>query len=136
MRFLPVILALALVVYALVDCVRSDDSDMPVGLPKAVWVILIIVFPGVGAIAWLVVSRVARQGQRTPGRPLFGGGQSHPSASRRAAPRPLAPDDDPDFLASLGRQEPELPTEPEAPTGEDAPEPDAGPQDENPTPRS
>jgi len=135
MRFLPVILALALVVYALVDCVRSDDSDMPVGLPKAVWVILIIVFPGAGAVAWLVVSRVARQGQRTPGRPLFGGGPSHPSTSRAPAPRPVAPDDDPDFLASLGRPEPQPPVEPEDPTGEGAPEPDGGPQDEDPSPR-
>ena len=135
MRFLPVILALALVVYALVDCVRSDDSDMPVGLPKAVWVILIIVFPGAGAVAWLVVSRVARQGQRTPGRPLFGGGPSHPSTSRGPAPRPVAPDDDPDFLASLGRPEPQPPAEPEDPTGEGAPEPDGGPQDEDPSPR-
>lgn len=108
MRYLPFVLALALVIYALVDCVRADDSDMPVGLPKAVWVILIIIFPGAGAVAWLVVSRVSRQGPRAPGRTVFGGASpSHPSTTRRPTTRPVAPDDDPEFLASLGRPRPE-----------------------------
>ncbi|HLT83019.1 MAG TPA: PLD nuclease N-terminal domain-containing protein [Phototrophicaceae bacterium] len=116
MRFLPVILLVALVVYALVDCVRSDDADMPVGLPKAVWVVLIVVFPGAGALAWLVVSRVSRQ---AAGQVRGGSGTvAHPS--RRPAPRPLAPDDDPDFLAGLGRQRPVEPPAPEPAADADA----------------
>ena len=58
------ILLVALVVYALVDCVRYDRTQMPGGLPKALWVTLIIVFPAAGALAWLVVSRVNTQAQR------------------------------------------------------------------------
>ncbi len=115
LRYLPFILLLALVVYALVDCVRSEDADMPVGLPKAVWVVLIVIFPGVGALAWLVVSRTSRQ---AAGRV---GGAAHPSrpSSRRPAPRPLAPDDDPEFLAGLGRPRPSESPAPEPETDED-----------------
>jgi hypothetical protein len=111
MRYLPVILLVALTIYALVDCTRYEDSEMPVGLPKAVWVILIVIFPAAGAIAWLVVSRVgradagaaarrpatgARPGPRPAGRPS-------PFASRRPA-GPPAPDDDPEFLAALDQE--------------------------------
>ncbi|WP_152187483.1 PLD nuclease N-terminal domain-containing protein [Georgenia satyanarayanai] len=118
MRFLPVILLVALVVYALVDCVRSDDADMPVGLPKALWVILIVVFPGAGALAWLVVSRVSRQAAGQ----VRGGAAGRPSrpGPRRPAPRPLAPDDDPEFLAGLDRQRPAEPPAPEPTADTDA----------------
>jgi len=152
MRYLPFILALALVIYALVDCVRSDDSEMPVGLPKAVWVVLIVIFPGAGAVAWLVVSRVARQGQRTGGRPVYRGGSSaHPSAPRRPVTRQVAPDDDPEFLASLDRPrttpgpgaQPNRETQPEPdaqpaadPPADDAADDDAQGPDGGPTPRA
>lgn len=119
LRYLPFILLVALVVYALVDCVRSDDADMPVGLPKALWVILIVVFPGAGALAWLVVSRVSRQ---AAGQVRGGSGPvGHPSrpGPRRPAPRPIAPDDDPEFLAGLGRPRPAEPPAPEPAADED-----------------
>lgn len=111
MRYLPFILLFALIVYALVDCVRYEDSRMPVGLPKAIWVILIVVFPVAGAAAWLVVSRVTA-------RAAAGGGGSAgysppPKAPRPRPTRPVAPDDDPEFLASLRRPTPEPETAPE-----------------------
>src|SRR5690554_2973003 len=113
MRYLPFILLFALIVYALVDCVRYEDSRMPVGLPKAIWVILIVVFPVAGAAAWLVVSRVTARAAAGGG---GSAGYAPPPQARRPRPtRPVAPDDDPEFLASLGRPIPE----PEA-----APEPD------------
>lgn len=99
------ILLVALVVYALVDCVRYNRTQMPGGLPKALWVTLIIVFPAAGALAWLVVSRVNTQAQRAAR-----SGRAHPSGyapgvpPRRPVTRPVAPDDDPEFLASLNRR--------------------------------
>ncbi|PYF99571.1 Phospholipase_D-nuclease N-terminal [Georgenia satyanarayanai] len=126
LRFLFIAL-IALVVYALVDCVRTNNADMPGGLPKALWAILIVVFPGAGALAWLVVSRATRQaagqvrgGSAPVGRP------SRPGP-RRPAPRPLAPDDDPEFLAGLGRQQPAEPPAPEPTTDEDAEDEDGQP---------
>lgn len=127
LRYLPFILILALTIYALVDCVVNDDSDLPIDLPKGVWVVLIIVFPAVGSIAWLVVSRVGRL--RT-GSTSFG---SRPAPGYRAPQRPprmrpVAPDDDPDFLASLDRSASS--PEPEGPGGP-ATGPGAAPEDED-----
>ena len=113
------ILLVALVVYALVDCVRYDRTQMPGGLPKALWVTLIVVFPAAGALAWLVVSRVNTQAQRAAPR-----GPAHPSGygpgvpPRRPVTRPVAPDDDPEFLASLNRRAEQERREAEAEQGE------------------
>ncbi|HLV04834.1 PLD nuclease N-terminal domain-containing protein [uncultured Georgenia sp.] len=140
MRYLPLVLLLALVIYALVDCVRSDDEDMPVGLPKAIWVILIIVFPAAGAAAWLVVSRVSRKAQHAGGRGGAAYGAPSAGPATRHPSRPIAPDDDPEFLADLSRRlrqpeppepEPEAgPAEGEGPTGDEASSPsdEDGPQ--------
>lgn len=112
LRYLPFILILALTIYALVDCVLNDDSDMPVELPKGVWVILIVLFPAIGSIAWLVVSRVGRRHARDarPGyAPGAGSTPGYLPPRRPARPqriRPVAPDDDPEFLASLDRSTP------------------------------
>ncbi len=87
MRFLLAVVILTLVVYALVDCVRTRSYDIKV-MPKAVWVLVILVgFPPLGALAWLLAGR-----QRGPAQP----------PDRRG--RPIAPDDDPDFLWNLEQQ--------------------------------
>lgn len=102
LRILPVVLLIALVVYALIDCVRTPDDDMPVGIPKVLWVILIILFPGIAALAWIVVSRVARANAaqaRSPRRPGLWSSPTPPRPVRRSGP--TAPDDDPEFLARL-----------------------------------
>jgi hypothetical protein len=101
LRILPVVLLIALVVYALIDCVRTPDDDMPVGIPKVLWVILIILFPGIAALAWIVVSRVARANASPApsGRPGVWSSPTPPRPVRRRGP--VAPDDDPEFLARL-----------------------------------
>lgn len=82
MRYLVTLALLALIVYAILDCVRAEEHQR-VGLPQWAWVAIIVAFPGVGAIVWLVVSRFAA-----------------PTAPRRPA-GPTAPDDDPEFLREL-----------------------------------
>lgn len=85
------VIPLAIMVYALVDCVRTPESQAPSGVPKAGWILVIVVVPVLGAVGWLVVSRI-------PGINL-------PRASRPKRPRgPVAPDDDPQFLANLDWQ--------------------------------
>lgn len=96
-RYLPVVIELALLVYCLIDCIQSDEGSVR-NLPKTMWVLLIIFLPIVGSVAWLVV-----------GRPLGAPARSVPWPSTRTAGFPeherprtaMAPDDDPEFLAGL-----------------------------------
>jgi hypothetical protein len=59
-------------------------------LPKGVWVFLILLFSPSGAIVWFVAGRPERARTNT-WRP----GSGFPERER---PRPVAPDDDPEFL--------------------------------------
>ncbi|MEE6273912.1 PLDc N-terminal domain-containing protein [Georgenia sp. MJ206] len=128
MRYLPLVALLVLTIYALVDCVRYEDENLPSGMPKALWIVLIVIFPAAGPIAWLVVSRASRAGGATrPARPSAG--PAHPSGfstrpSRRPA-GPVAPDDDPDFLANLDRARRDREREAQGPAA--APEEKPGP---------
>ena len=96
-RFLPFALELFLVVFCLIDCIQSDEGSIR-NLGKVWWVLLILFFPLIGAIAWLVA-----------GRPLPGPRRqvSWPSTRTAGFPeyerprRSVAPDDDPEFLAQM-----------------------------------
>ena len=73
---------LALTVYAAIDCIRTPEEEVK-GIPKAVWLIVILIVWLVGPIIWLIAGR---DRGRTP----------------RTAPRaPVAPDDDPEFLRRI-----------------------------------
>ena len=91
---------LALIVVALIDCLSVEDFQIR-ALPRVVWVFLILLFSPVGPIAWFVAGRPERATAATPAAPVT---YSAPPG------RPLAPDDDPEFLgriASRKRQEDE-----------------------------
>lgn len=90
-RLLPWLLTIAVTVYAVVDCVQTDDAQVR-GLPKLLWLLLILLFPIVGAIAWFIAGRPQRG---TAGRGPSGRGPTH------RPPPPRGPDDDPDFLRRL-----------------------------------
>lgn len=77
---------LALTIYALIDAIQTEDARVQ-HLPKLIWILLILLFTPIGAIAWLFTGR--QHGPRSGRR-----GSSYPSA-------PRGPDDDPDFLRSL-----------------------------------
>jgi phospholipase D-like protein len=116
-RFLPFLISLVLSVYALFSCIQTRDEDVPY-LPKLVWIVLIVFVPFVGPITWLLMSR--SQGIRRD-----------QAVQRRPKPtaRPVAPDDDPDFLASLDRyRDPRTTVRPPAP--DDAKPPEDKPKDD------
>lgn len=99
-RYLPFLIELALVVYCLIDCI-STDSLLVRNLNKTVWVLLIIFVPIVGSIAWLVAGRPERSQRASSSVPWPSTATAgFPEYER---PRPLGPDDDPRFLASLDR---------------------------------
>ena len=85
LRAIPIVLSIALTIFALADCIQTTDDKVR-GIPKWAWIVLIVLLPWVGPITWLVVGK-----ERKPG----GGGP------RRQRPGPLAPDEDPDFLRQL-----------------------------------
>ena len=79
--------SLGLLVYALVDLVTTPASAVRT-LPKALW-FLVVLPPLFGPLAWLLAGRPRR-------------GHGRPTAAPPA--RPIAPDDDEDFLRELRRR--------------------------------
>ncbi|MFI9203773.1 PLD nuclease N-terminal domain-containing protein [Streptomyces sp. NPDC053048] len=90
LRYLPFLLILALWIYAFIDCLNTPENEVR-GLPKLAWVFIILLFGEVlvGPVAWLVAGR--------------------PKAAARAAGerRWVAPDDNPEFLRSLKKDDPD-----------------------------
>jgi hypothetical protein len=101
-RVLPLLLSLALGIYAFIDCLTTDEQKVR-NLPKIVWVFVILLFFFLGPIGWLVAGRPKREHASGGG---FGFGS-------RGQGRQMAPDDDPDFLASLNKDN-RKPAEPTA----------------------
>jgi len=97
-RVVATLLLIGLVVYCIVDVLRSD-KDERLGVPSFLWILLIVLLPLFGGVAWLVVSSAQRSG-RAQYAPRVRPRRSGPGT---APQRPVAPDDDPDFLRSLER---------------------------------
>ncbi|MFB7904960.1 PLD nuclease N-terminal domain-containing protein [Kitasatospora sp. NPDC056076] len=102
---LTIVLPLALWVWAFIDCLVTPEGEVR-HLPKPIWLIIVLLFPPLGPIAWLVAGK--RRGFLRTGAPDGGPGRTDADGrSGSAAPRrgrPVAPDDDPEFLASLGNE--------------------------------
>jgi hypothetical protein len=88
---------LALLLFALIDCLSRDEFELR-ALPKVVWVLLILLFSPIGAIAYLIAGRPERAARRAGS---WAPGSGFPERER---PRPVAPDDDPAFLRGLADQ--------------------------------
>jgi hypothetical protein len=84
MRVLFILLSIAIQLYGLIDCAQREDTEVR-SLPRWGWLIIIVLVPTIGAIAYLIAGRPKRPG---------GGGNKKPR-------RTIAPDDDPDFLRGL-----------------------------------
>ena len=98
-RYLPYIVVLGLLVYALIDCIQTDPVVVR-NLPKLFWVWLIILLPLVGSVAWLVAGRP--EGAQRP-RPVPWPSTATAGFPEYERPRPpRGPDDDDAFLSGLG----------------------------------
>jgi phospholipase D-like protein len=96
LRLIPVVLILGFALLALIDLLSRDDDDIR-GLPKIVWAFVILLFPLLGSLAWFFAGRP----RQPSGSPLWRPGGGFPESARR---RPVAPDDDPEFLRRLGER--------------------------------
>ncbi|MDR2453610.1 MAG: PLD nuclease N-terminal domain-containing protein [Bifidobacteriaceae bacterium] len=84
---------LALMIYAVADCAADSDVDR-FSVPKVLWILLIILVPVFGPLAWLAAAKLARPRPR-------------PAQGIRPAwrERPVAPDDNPQFLRRLAEEQ-------------------------------
>ncbi|MBG0853336.1 PLDc_N domain-containing protein [Streptomyces spinoverrucosus] len=87
LRILMFVVPLALSVYAFIDCISTDEKDIR-HMPKPLWAILVLLFPLVGSISWLIAGK-----QRRPA--------GHIGRRREW----VAPDDNPEFLKSLSEED-------------------------------
>ncbi len=79
------VIAVALDIFTIIDIITIDERRVR-GLPKFLWVAVVVILPLVGAILWFTIGRARSDGGR---------------GERRT----LAPDDDPNFLRNLRRDE-------------------------------
>jgi len=108
MRLFLMVFVITLALYALIDCVRTPEEDMPARMPKHLWITLILMFSTImlGPLAWIITSRVSaaekRGGQLSGG--LWSAEKGVDLHLSRHASAPAAPDDDPEFLRKLDEQ--------------------------------
>jgi hypothetical protein len=95
-RGLPVLLEAGLLIFCLIEAIQTPADEIR-GLDKIWWIIVIIVVPLIGGIAWLVAGRPLRQ--RNPNQWRSGGG--FPEYERNRSRAPMGPDDDPEFLSEM-----------------------------------
>jgi hypothetical protein len=81
------VVVVILTIYTLVDCALFDRNRIR-GVPRWVWIFMIILLPVLGPALWLLIGRGRR-------------GNSGSTGGRTT--RSVAPDDDPDFLRGLDR---------------------------------
>lgn len=86
-RILPIVLAVAVWIYGIIHCSLTKSEYMPGRVPKWGWLALNILVPVLGAAVWFVALYMARNAE-----------------NQEKSPAPLAPDDDPEFLAHLERE--------------------------------
>jgi hypothetical protein len=84
---------LVLLMLALISCLSAERVR---AMPRALWVLVILLLPVVGPVAYFLA-----------GRPVTGGPGGTPArpAGPRPRPRPTSPDDDPDFLRTLNAEQ-------------------------------
>lgn len=96
LRYLPVLIELGLLVYCLIDIIQTPEGEVR-NLPKFGWIVLLILVPIIGGIAWLVAGRpvAPRRAVAWPAGPTAG----FPEYERPVR----GPDDDTEYLAGLDR---------------------------------
>jgi hypothetical protein len=100
LRLLVPLLIILVTVYAVVECIQTEESQVR-NLHKLIWILLIVIAPPVGAIAWLIAGRPQ---SILPGGGPGGHGPGGPGAGTTGRGRPSAPrgpEDDPDIQRGL-----------------------------------
>ncbi|MEU5973753.1 PLD nuclease N-terminal domain-containing protein [Streptomyces sp. NPDC047315] len=97
LRTLLPLLVLGMWIYAFIDVLNTPEKEVR-NLPKVAWVIIVLLFMPLGPIAWFIAGRPRRAVAGGGLAAAFGGGGSRGGRGGGW----VAPDDNPDFLKSLG----------------------------------
>jgi len=117
---LIILFSVGFVLPCMLDITTTPDSEFTT-FGKGTWLLIVGAFWVPGAAAWLVAGRPRRPSFLHRSNPYPAGGYGPAQALRRhpaaqtaagyggqlaflAAPRPIGPDDDPDFLLELDRR--------------------------------
>lgn len=92
-----VLINLVLLVYCVLNIVTTPEEQVR-NLPKLVWLVLVIVLPLAGGVAWLVAGRPPSRRGGPPGRSSSGRFPEYERPGRAVAQNP---DDDEAFLREL-----------------------------------
>ncbi|MBC7374816.1 MAG: PLDc N-terminal domain-containing protein [Frankiales bacterium] len=92
-----VVVELALVVYCVLNIITTPEAQVR-NLPKLLWLILALLFPLVGGLAWLIAGRPQGPARSLPYKGNTGIPAEYDRLGRATA---FSPDDDAAFLASL-----------------------------------
>lgn len=91
------LLLLGLWVFCLIDVIVTDESQVR-NLPKVVWVIIVLLLPDVGSIAWLVAGH---PWQSRPRPALSRAAREFPEYDRPGRQAATTPEEDEAFLRQL-----------------------------------
>ncbi len=94
LRALPFLLVFVLAIFCLVEAISARDDQVR-NLPKWAWILLVLFFPFLGSIAWLVAGRPSRAPQQTWAPPGF------PEYDRPGRAAATNPEDDAEFLRKV-----------------------------------
>ncbi|MBB0245494.1 hypothetical protein FNQ90_15630 [Streptomyces alkaliphilus] len=94
LRVLMFLALLGLAIFALVDCIRTNNDDVK-HLPKPVWMMVIVFAWVLGPIAWLLLGK----------RRAFPAARGNGGGGVRRGGGWVAPDDNPDFLRTLNEEQ-------------------------------
>lgn len=78
------LLTLALTVFALIDIITRDNSQVK-HMPKMVWLLLVILIPLLGSILWFAIGREYPERSAAPRPPQFAPWATEPPAPARPA---------------------------------------------------
>ena len=92
------VVELCLVVYCVLNIITTPESEVR-NLPKMVWLVLALLFPIVGGIAWLVAGRPQGPARSLPYK--GNAGRIPAEYDRPGRATAYSPDDDEAFLRSL-----------------------------------
>lgn len=92
------VVQLLLLIYCLLNIITTPEDQVR-HLPKLLWLVLVVVLPLVGGIAWLAVGRPAGAGGRVG--PKTGRAIGFPEYDRPGRAVAQHPDDDEEFLRGL-----------------------------------